>query len=65
MPPDTPTLKEIVEGLHQNLLYRTLLERLRQRLETRVKAAICAKDDVDVLRGRAQEMIDLMKDLER
>ena len=60
-----PPLKEVVEGLHHNPLFKALLAHLYKRQDSRIRAAIGARDDVDVLRGRAQEMMDLMKDLER
>jgi len=58
-------LPEVLEGLRQNPLFRHLMGHLVARQTARIEAAIKAKDDVDTLRGRAQEMMDLVRDLEK
>jgi hypothetical protein len=58
-------MREAVIGLHQNQLFRVLITHLIERRDKRIMAAIKAKTDVEPLRGRAQEMIEIIEDLER
>ena len=58
-------MSEVVSGLRQNTLFRHLMAHLVRRRDARIEAAIKARDDVDTLRGRAQEMMDLIKELEK
>lgn len=57
------TVQECVEGLLNNPLYRVLLKHLEARRVQRMEAAIKATEHVDVVRGRAQELFDLMREL--
>ena len=59
------SLPEVLSGLRQNPLFRHLLGHLVARRDARIEVAIKARDDVDTLRGRAQEMMDLIRDLEK
>ncbi len=58
-------LPEVLSGLRQNPLFRHLMGHLVARKDTRIEAAIKARSEVDTLRGRAQEMMDLIRDLEK
>ncbi len=58
-------LPEVLSGLRQNPLFRHLMGHLVARRDARIEAAIKARGEVDTLRGRAQEMMDIIKDLEK
>ena len=58
-------LPEVLSGLRQNPLFRHLMGHLVARRDARIEAAIKARGEVDTLRGRAQEMMDIIRDLEK
>jgi hypothetical protein len=58
-----PPLAEGVVGLKQNMLYQHLLAHLAKRRDGRIAVAMKTTTDVDVMRGRAQELMDLTKEL--
>ena len=60
-----PPMSEVVAGLKQNLLFQAFLVHLTTRRDNRIIAAIKARDNVDVLRGRASDMMDLVAELEK
>jgi len=60
-------LTEAISGLGSNQLFRVFVMHMKERREKRMMAAIKSADpsQSETLRGRAQEMIDLMELLEK
>jgi hypothetical protein len=58
-------MSEVLLGLRQNHLFRVFITHITERRDVRILAAIKSDTGVDVLRGRAQELIELVDELEK